>query len=368
MKEIFQTREHLLHLQKGKPINFLWSFERLRSSYVAGKCEANALRFMCMNHVAQLSSLLGFSLSSIERLINESKYQQFKIVKRKGGYRTISAPNPILKKAQSILNYYLQACYYVLKPECSYGFVINPHPGISKYNIVRNAEQHIGKKEILNIDIEDFFPSISTRKVYELFHSELFEFPEHLSRCLALLCTYQAQLPTGAPTSPVLSNLICMPMDLELEALAKEHECTYTRYADDLSFSSEITIVEGLEDKIYDVLAKYGFKSQKKKRRLQKYFQHQNVTGVVVNEKLNLKRDKIKKIRAMLHDAQVNGLIAASQKHYTDTNLNKQNMLALKFLHYLKAEVSYVKYVRGDDFLTQRFEQQLGLIQHHFVF
>lgn len=348
MIHLLKKRDLLLELQKSKSKKYVWTFERLSNKYALKNHQYNALRFLCLNHVVQLSQLIEYDLSTLEKLINEPRYQVFKIVKKKGGYRNIAAPNPILKKAQSILNFYLQACYLSMKPECVHGFVINPKDVTEKFNIVNNASKHVGKMEVLNIDIEDFFNSISARQVYELFLSAPFNFPEHLSKCIALLCTYQAKLPTGAPTSPVLSNLICIAMDHELQDLANRYGYTYTRYADDLSFSTDASIDAKFEEEVYAILEKSGFKSQTKKRRLQKYYQHQNVTGIVVNKKSNVKREKIKKIRAMLHDAKVNGL-------------------TWNFLQKLRAEISFLKFVRGDDDLYKRYEQEFHIIAHTYL-
>lgn len=362
MIQLLEKRDSLLELQKSKSKKYVWTFERLSNKYELKNHQYNALRFLCMNHVVQLSLLIEYDLSTLEKLINEPRYQVFKIVKKKGGYRNISAPNPILKKTQSKLNFYLQACYLSMKPECVHGFVINPKDVSEKFNIVNNASKHIGKKEVLNIDIEDFFNNISARQVYQLFLSAPFNFPEHLSKCIALLCTYQAKLPTGAPTSPVLSNLICITMDNELQALANTYGYVYTRYADDLSFSTDTSIDQKFEEEVYAILEKSGFNSQTKKRRLQKYYQHQNVTGIVVNEKANIKREKIKKIRAMLHDAKVNGLISASLKHYGAINHPNENILAWHFIQKLRAEISFLKFVRGDDELYKRYEQEFHSI------
>lgn len=329
--------------------------------------EKNALRFLSIDHVVKLSSLIGYDLNTIEKLINEPRYQEFKISKKKGGYRIIEAPNPILKKVQKTLNCYLQACYLLVKPASVHGFVINPSDLEVKHNIRSNASAHIQKKAILNIDIENFFQNISAKQVYELLKSEPFNFTDEISKVIALLCTYKAHLPTGAPTSAVLSNLVCLHLDYALAELANSYNCTYTRYADDLSFSSDGNIELAFEERVYEVLELNGFKSQSKKRRLQKYYQHQSVTGIVVNEKLNLNRDKLKKVRAMLHDAETNGLLIASQRHYGNISQSKQSSITLQFLHYLIAEVSYIKHIRGNDSLTMQFEKQLNLIKYQFV-
>lgn len=133
----------------------------------------------------------------------------------------IHAPAKELKRVQKRINYFLQSYYLWIKPDAVYGFVINPNYYDKRCNIVENARNHVGKKHLLNLDLLDFFPGITARRVKELFLSEYFQFSDRLAIALALLVTFRGRLPAGAPTSPVVSNFICIEMDNELQNLSK---------------------------------------------------------------------------------------------------------------------------------------------------
>src|SRR5680860_1477625 len=159
-----------------------------------------------------------------------SKYTAFTIPKASGGNREILAPNPSLKILQQKCNYILSLMYKPKFP--THGFVKNR-------SIVSNAKAHTRKAYVLNIDIEDFFPSINFGRVRGLFLSKPFLLPEKVSTFLAQLCCFNNQLPQGAPTSPIISNFISMKLDNELNQFSRRHRCSYTRYADDMTFSSK---------------------------------------------------------------------------------------------------------------------------------
>jgi RNA-directed DNA polymerase len=198
----------------------------------AGKDDLRAA-FFAPNTRQDIASLLDIPDNRLVyylfRLPDHESYAVFEIPKKSGGIREIAAPISSLKIIQQKLNQVLQSVY---EPKPSvYGFR-------SQRSILSNARVHAGRKFVFNLDLVDFFPSINFGRVRGMFMG----FPYHrnaaVATVLAQICCFNNQLPQGAPTSPVVSNMICAKMDAQLQRLAKSYKCTYTRYADDLTFST----------------------------------------------------------------------------------------------------------------------------------
>jgi RNA-directed DNA polymerase len=180
---------------------------------------------------------------------NDKKYIVFQIPKKNGDARTIIAPNHSLKRIQKKLNLIFQKIYQCNPKESAHGFLMkvvdSEGKSIRTRNIVSCAQRHQNKRFVLNIDLKDFFPSINFGRVRGLFLSPPFNLNETVATALAQLCTYQNGaneriLPQGAPTSPILTNFICFRLDYRLSDLAKVNKSTYTRYADDITFSTTL--------------------------------------------------------------------------------------------------------------------------------
>jgi len=180
-----------------------------------------------VNHLSLLTGrdpevLYSYSYSA------ESFYRTFKIKKRSGGHRQISTPLPSLLEVQKwILKEILEK---ISVSKCAMGFV-------KKKSILDNARLHCGRKELIKIDIVDFFPSISISRIIKIFQN--LGYPNNVSLILAKLCCLDDCLPQGAATSPYLSNLVCRRLDSRFYRFCKENNLRYTRYADDISVSGE---------------------------------------------------------------------------------------------------------------------------------
>src|SRR6185295_1316265 len=167
--------------------------------------------------------------------------------------------------------------------------------------------------------LEDFFPSIHFGRVKGMFMSKPYELPLTVARDLANICCHPVTktLPQGAPTSPVVSNMICGTLDFGLRKLAEEHHCTYTRYADDLTFSTTrklfpkqiVEVIDPLDlkagwkigDAVQQVIIANSFRINQKKVRLRRLGQRFEVTGLVVGTGVNIPREYIRSVRGMLH-------------------------------------------------------------------
>jgi Reverse transcriptase (RNA-dependent DNA polymerase). len=364
MQQIFNilhfSRKHKTTLQKRDSIFantpvFLQNYERYK---------LNALYFLSLENPIELCRFFETSILKLEEIINHPKYSYHTISKKRGGMRHIFVPEKQLKKIQRRLNYFLQTYYLWIKPEEVHGFVINPrHLNKIRCNIVANAKAHIGKKHILNIDLKDFFSSISSSRIKKLFMSSVFNFSEQMAIALTLLTTYEGKMPTGTPTSPVLSNFICLELDADLQAFCQENNLQFTRYADDLTFSSNERISENVILQIKELICLNGFNINEKKLHLKSSHRKQTVTGLVVNEKVNVDRKRLRNIRAMLHDLTKNGLETATQRHFNLTNLSNEKQRQL-FVNRLKGYINFVGQVRGhDDIIYQKMFIEFNKIE-----
>ena len=236
-------------------------------------------------------------------------YKEFDIPKRTGGTRRITAPTGKLKDVQKCISVLVSPYYQV--PDCVHGFAEGK-------SVASNASMHTAKNYVLNIDLKDFFPTITyTRVVKSL--QEL-GFNEEVSDIIARLCTIpmwdeqskmlRNSLPQGSPASPLLSNIVCSSLDKRLSALARRFGLTYSRYADDITFSSNHSVYAKDGEFLHElerIISTSGFKINEKKTRLQKKGSRQEVTGLIVGEKVNTYRKFAKNLRAAVFHAETNG-------------------------------------------------------------
>jgi len=306
----------------------------------------NALYFLGTCQPMQLALLFRVSFWELERAINQAEYTQHFILKRNGDKRLIYAPAPELKLLQKRLNYFLQAYYLWIKPLQVYGFTIHQPKRERLCNIAENAAMHTAKKFILNIDLKDFFPSITAKRVRDMFLSPLFGFNTNIATALTLLTTYKGCLPTGAPTSPAISNFMCLKLDEDLENYALSTGLTYTRYADDLTFSSDTFIDKPVLHKIIGIIIDNDFMLNPRKLHFSTSGKRQTVTGLTVNTRVNVSRKMLKNTRAMLFDLQKNGLEAATCNHFELDTIEAPHFYSL-FLYRLKGYIDFIGQVRG---------------------
>jgi RNA-directed DNA polymerase len=245
-------------------------------------------------------------------------------------------------KIQRKLNLYIQSVYSFQLPENVHGFI--PKSFQVHRSIVSNAILHVKKQRVLSIDLENYFSSIHSKKVSSLFLS--WGFTNEIATALTLLCTYKGALPTGAPTSPVLANLCSLALDEKLQVKAQNHGLTYTRYADDLTFSGEQYITDEIILALIETIKSENFSINVKKLRCIGTNKKQKITGIVVNHKLTVDRNLKKKLRAMLYDIGSNGLSIATQKHQSTPSELEQN----KFLKHVMGIQSFVKMVEKQRF------------------
>jgi RNA-directed DNA polymerase len=294
-------------------------------------------------HVAaDLAAAAGISLPRLRWLTFHRlgaalvHYHRYSIPKKTGGMRAISAPKASLADLQTwVLSRILEPLK--VEPE-AHGFV----PGRS---IVSNATPHVGQKIVVNLDLKDFFPSVTFRRVKGLF--EKLGYSEQVATVLALICTEpprlpvdvdgrklwvalgERMLPQGACTSPAITNIVCRRLDRRLAGLARKRGYAYTRYADDLTFSGEGSDGVALLLKgVRSILQDEGFREHPTKTRVMRPGRRQEVTGVIVNAKTGVAREDVRALRAILHNAAKHGLASQNRDGHPNFEAHLRGLVA----------------------------------------
>jgi RNA-directed DNA polymerase len=254
---------------------------------------------------AALGLLLGISSKLITSMsYNPERYwRAFTIRKKAGGTRLIVTPRVFLK----VIHWYLLQTVLMKLPvsERAYGFV--PQRGARA-----NAEEHLGQRFIWCIDIRDFFPTIRQYQVAQVFLGAGFD--ASVAGLLSRLCTYSGHLAQGAPTSPQLSNLIFRDIDDYVAAAARSAAITYTRYADDLTFSSMVPIPTGFTREIAAHIERHGYSLNPEKQRMRGPRQRRVVTGFAVSQKVQPPRELRRSLRARFHNVANGKIVDEAEK------------------------------------------------------
>ena len=298
--------------------------------------------------LSDLANLLQFRPSALSyilfKLPDWAKYKTFEIPKRNGGKRTIKAPIDKLKLVQQKLSTLLQDCIDEIneakgrKDRVAHGFK-------RKRSIITNAREHRNRRYVFNIDLEDFFPSINFGRVRGYFiRDKSFSLNQSVATVIAQIACHENALPQGSPCSPVISNLIAHVLDMHLVRLSSTVGCTYSRYADDLTFSTNKKIfpreiaepseagshlwTPGAE--LERIITHSGFRINPSKTHMQYRTSRQEVTGLVVNKKINIRREYRHTVRAMVHSLLRTGsfeVYAAADVSGTPTMKKKEGTL-----------------------------------------
>lgn len=302
-----------------------------------------------------LCNLLDLSIDKFYEVLNLTKnnggYSEFKVAKKSGSFRLISAPIKLVKFVQTKITQFLQE--YAQPHSSAFGF-------IKKKSNVLNAKQHYGKRWCFNLDLKDFFQSITFARVYGLLMSKPFYANKKIATALAIILTHKKRLPQGAPSSPYISNLIAFKLDVQLKSLANKYKCTYTRYADDITFSSnapifpeEIAYYDSLFSNWYigkellNIIKRNSFIVNTAKVRMAQRYKHQEVTGIVVNEKLNLSREYYRELRSILYKIKKTDLDTAAKINF-EIYHKSRNSCVNSLVNYINGKMAYYKTVVGE--------------------
>ena len=290
-------------------------------------------------NLRHLRQLLGIRKRDQEKLFGKNRkdsYHNFKIPKKSGGFRCIEAPSEQLKKIQ-----------LWIKENILDKFTGSEHAkGFKKgFSIYDNALPHVGKELVINFDLKDFFPSVEYCDIYKIF--KYIGYTDGVSKLLTKLCTNPENvLPQGSPASPVISNLVSLKLDKRLGELAKSIGASYTRYADDITFSGEVNI-QKYEILIRKIIYEEGYRVNEDKFRRQLYFQRQEVTGLIVNDKVSIPERKIKEIENAIYYCKKYG-VANHMKH-----INCEKGFYREHLYGLAYFIKMVNRVQGEKYIQE---------------
>ncbi|WP_441280808.1 reverse transcriptase domain-containing protein [Tardiphaga sp. 862_B3_N1_1] len=296
---------------------------------------------------AELLKFLALSPAELKKIwwFRGRMYQKFEISKGKGKKRVISAPDHRLKMLQTKIASSLAPIY---KPR-------NPvHGFVEGHSVKTNATAHLRSKFVMNLDIQGFFPAITEGRVAGLMNA--LGIDGRVAEILARICCNEGVLPQGAPSSPVISNMICFRMDKELQRIAKESRCIYTRYVDDITFSSyqPLTLLfEGppppagtfspdlLKDRLRSAFLTNGFAINPQKVHYADKHSRRTVTGLKINELLNVDRKYVRNIRAALFVVEKQGAAAAQ------TILKEKYGREAALSSHLRGRISWLGHIKG---------------------
>ncbi len=287
-----------------------------------------------------LCKLMGIDILIFNHYLanTDNFYHFFNIPKKSGGYRKIDVPSLNLKMIQRwILENVVEK---IAVSEKAYGFR-------KDRNIVDNARIHTSKKVVFNVDIKDFFPSISRKDIFYIFYD--LGYTIEVSYIFSKLCTYKEYLPHGSPTSPYLANIRCLKLDFSLTELCKRMNADYSRYADDITISSNDKYKMNYNiNVIKKIIENDGFCINKKKERIQYNNQMQEVTGLIVNDGIKVRRKFKKEIEKHIYYCKKFGVYSHLSR------INKGHISFYK--EHLYGKVYFVKMVEpeiGEKYLME---------------
>lgn len=294
-----------------------------------------------MIYLEDLAKLIGINYKYLKNLIKfkDFYYKTIFIEKRSGDNRQIDTPNYEIKALQTwMLRFVLEKIQ------------INKHVNgfVKGRSINSNAKPHLNKYCIICLDIKNFFNSIVEDEIIAIFNNCLNGIYKNISRELAKICTFKGYLPVGAVTSPFLSNLVFERADEKIIEFCKNRNLCYTRYADDLTFSSEKYLrIEDIEPEISKIIDKYGFKLNSKKSRLNFKGKRMMITGLVLNSgKITVGRKFKRDVRGMIHNYFIKN----------NKNINLNEMLGkIAFLRGVEPSyfqnnlINYIKKIKSKD-------------------
>lgn len=335
-----------------------------------------------LNRVRKQQKYAGeFSLSEMRGLDDKSQYTTFFIPKKNGGRRQIWAPKRDLQFLQHCISILLKK--YFTPNENAYGF-------IQGKSIAQNAAVHTNHDIVYNIDLKDFFHSIHQNLIIKSLTRGPFRFAPSVARFISQYTTVfcetdnKRRLPQGAPSSPLITNIVASQLDLRLSKLCEKFSITYSRYVDDMTFSFDKSLLKrwknngfrkGLRDIITEIIEDEGLKINKRKTRISFKGQQQEVTGLVVNNKVNVQRTFIKKLRTILHNWDLDGYVIASYKlnsHNIDLGRSTPKFKLIEDV--IAGKLSYLQMVKGKEDSTyirlktcfdQLIERDSAIIRSH---
>ena len=273
------------------------------------------------------SNLVGIKWNTLKKIIDDPDkfYYNFQISKKTGGKRPINVPNNSLELCQKYIKE--KILDNVKLHSAAHGFVNNK-------SIITNAKVHVNSEMILNIDLKNFFPSISRKKVFYIFN-KICGYDNSLSHCLTKLVMYKNGLPQGACTSPIISNIVTFKLDLRLKKLSDKLGLNYSRYADDITFSGNKNVINSkFLDFVKTIINECGYQINDKKTRFESKCGRQEVTGLIVNNgKVSIPKQYIQNLRKDLYYI---------KKYGIEEHKKRNNIYNAFYQEHIKGQIMFV--------------------------
>jgi hypothetical protein len=311
------------------------------------------------NHVADILEVSPQFLRWILFVAKSRRaYTELEIPKRHGGSRRICIPPKNIRILQDKL---LRILSIVYRPrDCVTGFV-------KGRSILGNARAHLAKRVVLSFDLLDFFPSIHLGRIKGALQAGPYELGADAALVIAQIASHaDGHLPQGAPTSPILANIVCGPFDTAMMKFAQANRIRYTRYADDITISTTrgrlSDAIARIDDDgtchlgpdIVGLVEKHGFRIRDGKTRLRHSRRRQITTGVVVNEFPNVPKEFRRELRSLIHWGRVNGLQKAAEKYAGCTGTPLPDDPTAWILGVISGKLAYLRMIRGPEDPTFR--------------
>lgn len=331
-----------------------------------------------------MASVLGFEYKKFTNILykqpTDTKYNIFKIPKKNGGERIISAPTAKLKRVQSNLSKILGNALKEIEVGNHKFFNVNhalSHGFQKDKSIITNSLKHRNKRWVLNFDLADFFPSINFGRVTGYFEkNNRFSFPKEVANTIAHIACTDDGLPQGSPCSPVISNLIAQALDYRLSKLAKKCGCSYSRYADDITISSNSKVFPelvakretpdsnkwNLSEQILRIVNESGFQINDSKTRMQYKNSRQQVTGLIVNSKVNVKREVFKLVKAMCQSLYAGNVPFVKISNQKTSPYNLEQLRGL-ISHVVNVKNFHDKGNKREDFSSKQATSSKGFLR-----
>lgn len=354
--------------------------EKLKAKMVAMKSRIELLDLLNTLKIEEVGPLAHpFTKAQLSYFCNPKNAKRFKIFtipKKISGKREISAPVEVLRSMLHYVNVVLAGMYN--PKSCVMGFT-------EGRSVVDNARMHVRQNYVLNIDLSDFFRSIEQARVWKRLQVKPYNLSIDVASAIAGLCSIECKnedgsvkyvLPQGSPASPILTNMVCERLDYKLTKLARDFGVNYSRYADDMTFSSMHNVYHESGEfmtSLRRIIKDENFKINDKKTRLQKRGSRQEVTGLNVTSHVNVTRKYVNWIRTIIHIWEKYGYQEAYSKFYPKYKAESGHMHKGEpnLVSVLSGKILYMKMVKGEanstySKLNERFNvlvESLGTIE-----
>jgi RNA-directed DNA polymerase len=325
----------------------MYTFYNPSSKRTAFELADIGIQFCALRKGKDLAKCLNIEKEVLKACLKTAVYKTFTIPKASGGERIIETPDEKLKTLQRALQDQLQAVYYHIRPKVVHGAIIAAAGEERPRTILSNARAHTGKKFFFHLDLKNFFHCISEAKVKVLFESKIFGFPPKLADLLCQIVCYRGRLPMGTSTSGIVANLCLLQLDATLQRIALQHKITYTRFIDDLTFSSKTKIPSKVMEEFCNAVEDEQLVINEEKIKLLTLDDQPEITGLIlVGNQVDIKPSYIKQIE---EDAKLYQKLMKNKEHHA--KIFSPQVLQ-HFKQHINGQLSFLRFVKGKENLV----------------